>query len=237
MQLRDLLDFSQIADRRTLETRLIAHAEELGFDRVSAAIANTDQGCGAPAFDSVGYTPPAFLANYLSIQDARRDPVMRRLKTATAPFVYDQTMYVACDAADVWETQAEFGYKTGVALALRLPVGRHFLFGVDRDRPLSADQTQLTRTLADISLLASFCLDAALRCLDQCDTDRPTPEITLREAEVLKWTLEGKSSWVVGKIIGISDSTVNFHLRNAMRKLGVSSKHVAATKAASLGLI
>jgi DNA-binding CsgD family transcriptional regulator len=35
----------------------------------------------------------------------------------------------------------------------------------------------------------------------------------------------------------LSESTVNFHLRHAMHKLKCNSKHVAAYRAAILGLI
>jgi DNA-binding CsgD family transcriptional regulator len=41
----------------------------------------------------------------------------------------------------------------------------------------------------------------------------------------------------VGQILSMSEHTVNYHLRNTMRKLEVSSKHIAILKATSLGLI
>ena len=63
------------------------------------------------------------------------------------------------------------------------------------------------------------------------------PTLSAREQEILKWTLAGKSNHVIGQLLSISLSTVNFHLRSAMGKLGVSSKHHAAAKANSLGLI
>ncbi|WP_333909242.1 helix-turn-helix domain-containing protein [Bradyrhizobium sp. CCBAU 51627] len=35
---------------------------------------------------------------------------------------------------------------------------------------------------------------------------------------------EGKSSWKIGMILGISDNAVNFHLENTMGKLGATSR-------------
>jgi LuxR family transcriptional activator of conjugal transfer of Ti plasmids len=58
-----------------------------------------------------------------------------------------------------------------------------------------------------------------------------------RERQCLKWAAEGKSSWDIGVILSISENTVNFHVKNAMRKLGVSRRTVAAIKAIDLGLI
>ncbi|MER9702413.1 helix-turn-helix transcriptional regulator [Mesorhizobium sp. M0146] len=58
-----------------------------------------------------------------------------------------------------------------------------------------------------------------------------------REEECLLWAARGKSSWEVGMIIGISSNTVNFHIKNAMRKLDASSRTAAIVKAIGLGII
>ena len=63
------------------------------------------------------------------------------------------------------------------------------------------------------------------------------PESEDEKREVLRWTSEGKSAWEVSVILGMSEHTVNFHLRNLMAKLDVTSKHQAVLKAMSLGLI
>jgi hypothetical protein len=51
------------------------------------------------------------------------------------------------------------------------------------------------------------------------------------------WTAEGKSSWDIGMILQISDNTVNFHIKKAMRKLDTTSRTVAVVKAIRLNLI
>jgi LuxR family quorum-sensing system transcriptional regulator CciR len=47
----------------------------------------------------------------------------------------------------------------------------------------------------------------------------------------------GKSSWAIGEILSISESTVNFHIKTAMKKLKTKSRTVAVVRAMSLGLI
>ena len=71
--------------------------------------------------------------------------------------------------------------------------------------------------------------------LDEAQQEKP--HLTPRELECLQWTMEGKSSYVTGRILSISTSAVNFHLQNAMRKLGVASKHQAVLKCVSLGML
>src|SRR5262245_54643419 len=47
--------------------------------------------------------------------------------------------------------------------------------------------------------------------------DRPI-ELSDREKTCLGWTALGKSSWETGQILLISENTVIFHIKNAMRK-------------------
>ena len=62
-------------------------------------------------------------------------------------------------------------------------------------------------------------------------------DLSDREKACLRWTALGKSSWEIGRILMISENTVIFHIKNAMRKLGVNNRTLAAVKAVQLGLI
>ncbi len=61
--------------------------------------------------------------------------------------------------------------------------------------------------------------------------------LSTREKEVLDWLKLGKSSWDMSVILGISESTVNYHVYNIMRKLEASNRAQAVAVAARLGLI
>lgn len=188
---------------------------------------------------SVSNTPAAFAEVSQSLDQTRRDPVMMKLMRAAAPVVYDQQMYIAAGAADVWDAQAPFGYCTGIAMALHLPRRRHFLFGVDRPDALPPVGDQRSKLIATLQVAAVHAQYAATQVFDaELDTpDQDVPRLTPREVEILRWTMEGKSSGVIGEILGISYSAVRFHIRNASRKLGVSSKHQAVLKALSQGIL
>lgn len=61
--------------------------------------------------------------------------------------------------------------------------------------------------------------------------------LTDRERQALTWSARGKSSTDIAVLIGVAERTVNFHIDNAIRKLGVATRIQAAVKAALLGLI
>jgi DNA-binding response OmpR family regulator len=58
-----------------------------------------------------------------------------------------------------------------------------------------------------------------------------------REVETLTWAARGKTFAEIGTILGLSKRTVEFHLENARRKLGVATRTQALIKAATGHLI
>ena len=61
--------------------------------------------------------------------------------------------------------------------------------------------------------------------------------VTRRELQILGWVAAGKSDWAIGRILNISDKTVNFHIENAKRKLGVGTRLEAVVVALRKGVI
>ena len=76
-----------------------------------------------------------------------------------------------------------------------------------------------------------------MRLLLPASEQAERPALTPREIEALYWTMEGKTAWEVGQILGISERTAVLHVNNAMHKLGCVNKHQAVLKALRLGLI
>ena len=58
-----------------------------------------------------------------------------------------------------------------------------------------------------------------------------------REVETLTWAARGKTFGEIAEILGLSKRTVEFHLDNARRKLGVATRTQALIKAATGHLI
>jgi len=66
----------------------------------------------------------------------------------------------------------------------------------------------------------------------------PVPFVlTDREIEALTWVARGKSSADIAVLMHVSERTVNFHINNVIRKVGVATRVQAAIRCALLGLI
>lgn len=218
-----------------LLTEVVRFTRQLEFETVSTTLV-IDHMLGEPEFITVDNTPTAYRQVFKSRQDGRRDPVMQHCKRQSVPMIWNQATYVAAEQGDKWEAQARFGYCTGIALALHMPEGRHFFMGVDRDRALP-HSAELTRMVADLQLFAVHAQEAAQRVLLPATAQNDLPALTPRELETLRWTMEGKTAWEVGNILGITERTAVLHANNATHKLGTANKHQAVLKALRLGLI
>jgi DNA-binding CsgD family transcriptional regulator len=237
MQLERFLDVSQAESVEAFERQVIQMAGELGFGLVTGALViDSPLDRGKVFYRRVGNMPQAFENASYDKDATARDPVLRRMKQLSVPFAYDQQLYVAENAGDLWEEQAAFGYKAGIAVALHLPDHHHFLLGVDRD-PLPQSVGHLTRMMADLQFFAVHAQAAATRLLAPSREAGDVPRFSAREMEVLKWTQAGKSAWETGMIIGLSEQGVQYHLRSILKKLDVNSKHQAVLKAISFGLL
>jgi DNA-binding CsgD family transcriptional regulator len=230
--------FASVASARTvgaLTKEILAFARHSEFQTVDALVA-TELGDDKWHFESVGHCPPSYVATHSDPAQGRLDPVMQHCKTKCVPVVWNQTFYAEAGRYDKWEEQAAHGYCTGIAFALHLPRGRHFMIGIDRDSALPKQASEITRLVGELSLFATQAVDAAIAIL------APTPEmlfpaLTPRELEALRWTMVGKTAWELGNILSISEQTAARHLNNATRKLDCVSKHQAVVKALRLHLI
>ncbi len=54
---------------------------------------------------------------------------------------------------------------------------------------------------------------------------------------MLNWIKEGKSSWEISVILGVSERTIKFHVCNVMRKLDAVTRTHAVAIAIEQGLI
>jgi DNA-binding CsgD family transcriptional regulator len=231
--------FSEVLKSRNrdeFQHELVSFARRLGFNTVAATVV-IDHLLGEAEFITIDNTPRAYKESFLDPQNGQRDPVMQHCKRKSVPIIWDQSTYVSQGLGAKWEEQARFGISNGICLALHMPEGRHFILGVERDRPAPSDAHELTRLVADLQLFAVYAQEAALRILAPQAVNQEGPNLTPRELESLRWTMEGKTAWEVGEVLGITERTAAMHLNNATHKLGCINKHHAVLKALKLGFL
>jgi DNA-binding CsgD family transcriptional regulator len=233
----DYLSVLEVGSQQALKEHLVGFAQRMGFERVGASI-QLKRALRDDIVVSIHNMPGECIASADSQDRLEADPVVKHLRRSTIPIVWTQSEYVECGLGQVWEEQSVHGYANGIALALHMPRNWMFVLGVDRSQPLPTDVVDMTRLVAELQLYAVHASQAAERlCAVPALASLAIPSLTPREVECLKWTMEGKTAWEVGTILGISERTAVLHVNNAAHKLECTTKHQAVVKAIRLGLI
>lgn len=63
------------------------------------------------------------------------------------------------------------------------------------------------------------------------------PQLAARELLCLQWGANGKTSWEIGRMLDLSERTIDQYMQNAIRKLGLSTRSEAIAVATLCGLI
>jgi DNA-binding NarL/FixJ family response regulator len=91
--------------------------------------------------------------------------------------------------------------------------------------------------LADLQRLAVHAQHAVTLLATPIVATHDAPQLTRREVAVLALAREGLRSFAMPERMRVSESTINFHIANAIRKLGSANRIRAVNRAIDLGLL
>lgn len=163
--------------------------------------------------------PADWYDHYMAAGHYRHDPCAALCRTAIAPFVWSDIGrgQTNADARRVMGEAAEFGLREGICVPIQCP------FGESAAVTLAGSEVDLTPwARCTVHALARHAYSAAHRLVGGL-RKQPKQPLSKRECEILQWTAAGKTAWEVSKILGISESTVNTHLRNVRQKLDTAN--------------
>lgn len=167
--------------------------------------------------------------NYLAV-----DPTVSHGMKSNLPLVWSDKLFDSCHS--FWEEARSYGLRVGWAQACHDARGIGGLLTFSRSHD-ELSFSELQANIMKMTWLAQLTYEAVARIL----VDKLVPEhpvlLTNREAEIMRWTADGKTSGEISTIMNISESTVNFHVNNAVEKLQTTNKTAAAIKATMLRLV
>lgn len=212
---------------------LVSEAQRLGFDFFAYGI-RIPFPVSRPEIITVNNYPRQWQLIYKNNNYFSIDPTVQHCLRSPLPIIWSDEVF--SETRELWEGARSFGLRVGWAQSSR------DASGITGMVTLARSGEQLTAAeLRDKGLRMSWFAQMAHLGLSKCITSRhplePLVQLTQREVAVLRWTADGKTSGEIAEIVGISERTVNFHINNAMEKLGVTNRTAAAVKAAVLGLV
>lgn len=177
--------------------------------------------------------PPDYVREYDRNGFLAKCPVMPTLFDTMLPQTWTLEKLEADGAvpAAILQLMRRFNLFTTTVMPLHSLDGERFLLRFDGKRP-PLDQSEINE-FAVISLHA-FDSFQRIRRLDRLSLPS---RLSTRELEVVRWTSQGKTSVEIGRILSLSDHTVNAHMTNAIKKLDCVNRTQLVAKAIRLGLI
>ncbi|MDR6816625.1 DNA-binding CsgD family transcriptional regulator [Neorhizobium sp. 2083] len=133
--------------------------------------------------------------------------------------------------AEMDDLQRRFEIISSVAMATHSIDGARFMLRFDGTRP-RLSQVELNEI--GMIVLHAFNVFDNIRRSTHTGTAGP---LTTRELEVVRWTAQGKTSSEIGRILSLSDHTVNAYMTNAIKKLDCVNRTQLVAKALRLRLI
>ncbi|HWJ94062.1 MAG TPA: autoinducer binding domain-containing protein [Telluria sp.] len=223
-------------DADDLWGRINEAAASLGFERALVGVQ-----VHVPGMDPIQHVMSGWPEQYQLIYAERdyvmRDPTVAHCQTSTAPIIWTPEIYPR-ESLEVLEESRRFGLNHGLSVAVHGRSRTKSMLSLARDQRFDGDPRETERVLAGARVLAT-CAHMALENLlvpRLVEEEFPT-KLTPRESEIMQYVANGKGSEVIGDILGLSKATVEFHVKNMLRKLGVASRLQGVARAVALGLV
>ncbi|PSS58230.1 autoinducer binding domain-containing protein [Pseudomonas sp. BBP2017] len=176
--------------------------------------------------------PAAWNEHYQRCNYVDIDPIVAHCHTSLLPILWDDDAFR--QTPEYWEQARLHGLRYGWSQSAHDPHQNESILSVVRSST-PVDTNEFYNTAGQTIWLCNLMHTLVLNR----QSTRPTPSFHLsaRETEVLKWSAAGKTAAECARILTLSQSTINFHIRSIITKLNTSNKAGAIAIAAVNGLL
>jgi DNA-binding CsgD family transcriptional regulator len=213
-----------------------------GYDRFCYSLITAHPSLGLGAGHGVARNyPNDWMSYYEANHYEKKDPVPQHCFTTCRPFTWDslaQTRNLKPEQQRVMDEARTAGLLDGVAIPICGQNGE--LAGVGMASSSGGVRPEINLLNKLRALAMQFHLVYTELEKDDPPVRDPAVEsvhLSEREKEILLWAAQGKSDSVIADIIGVSHSTIRFHMKNIFKKLNANERTLATVKAIRHGLI
>ena len=178
--------------------------------------------------------PNEWNTNYENEHYGAVDPILAHCHDSEVPILWDDARFLK--APMLRQAQKKQGLHYGWSLSVHDKNGLRSMLSVARTHcPITA--YELYKNLGYAMFIGRHLHGLVAKDLRFSSLKPATVHLSCREIEVLKYSADGKTACEIAIILRLSESTVNFHIKGAIRKFGVNNKIAAVISAARSGVI
>lgn len=178
--------------------------------------------------------PESWQESYIRNNYWEIDPTVAHCMKSVMPIIWSDELFSSCRS--FWEEARTHGLRVGWTQSCFDSRRVGGLLTLARSCK-EISHSELASNSLKMSWLAQLAHERLSRFYMQKHMPEASITLTQREIEVMRWTADGKTASEIGEIMNISFGTVNFHINNAVAKLGMANKTAAAIKAILLNLV
>lgn len=211
-----------------------------GYDNIAfAAVTAAAQGRITPGRSDpalVVSCPQPWIDRYVEEKYQEVDPCLLLAPNKLKPYSWAETLAhenLSAKQRRMFAESREAGLNNGLSIPVHGPAGESYVVSL-----ASGSAGNDPRPCPGTMQIFATQLQLAYTALTHPGDDGAQPfHLTDRERECLTWTARGKSAWSISKILGVSEHTVQFHLKTVMKKIGAGNRVQAVVLAIRYGLI
>jgi DNA-binding CsgD family transcriptional regulator len=210
--------------------------EALGF-RHFACCAHVDPLHPPPLAIMLHNYPEVWVQQYSEDKLYEIDPVLQRAECNPLPFFWD----TAFQAESITAAQRRMLVEAtdfGIAHGFTVPIHLSWLPGALRSScsvvPDASTVGRLNYFMMEAMVTAMY---AAMSRTHPPRRDTTEIELSRRERQCLSLAAQGKDDWAIGRLLGLSPTTVHSYVKRLMQRLGVRTRVQAIVWALETGQI
>lgn len=210
--------------------------EALGF-RHFACCTHVDPLHPPPLAIMLHNYPEAWVQQYSKDKLYEIDPVLQRAECNPIPFFWD-TVFQAESITAAQRRMLLDATDFGIAHGFTVPIHLSWLPGSLRASctivPDASTVSGLNYFMVEAMVTALY---AALNRIHSPRRATTEIELTRRERQCLSLAAQGKDDWAIGRLLGLSPTTVHSYVKRLMQRLGVRTRVQAIVWALETGQI
>jgi LuxR family quorum sensing-dependent transcriptional regulator len=204
---------------------------EIGFTNVVCLIPNASETLNSTIYFNT--RPEPWTEHYVEANHIFSDPMVRELYKTYDPYAWSDVLNrrkLEREDLRIVQEAGEFGMREGFVVPIYQLNGYFGLVSA------AGGKLELTERMRSVLQLTSIYVHDKVARLHRALREQKA-RLSPREIECLKWVSAGKSDWVIGEILHLSERTVNGYIESAKRKYEVTTRVQAVLLAARDGYI
>jgi len=187
----------------------------------------------------LSHHPGEWTDHYLKHNFLSHDRAFVEAFRSTLPFIWDDVKArgdLTKREQKIYDDAAMFGVNYGISVPIHGADGEVAFVTASSGATEDDHKAALAKTKHTLHVASTY-FHERIRELGFIKNPLERINPSDRERDCICWASRGKTAWETGQILGISENTVNTHIKTVMKKLNVNNRQEMIAKAVAYNIV